>query len=73
MLQVVTGERNSLLAEVQRLSSRLQDAACASNSPQMCSKVAWQKRAKLVIHGLQVAMLLAYFIWEDYVRNTQCR
>lgn len=73
MIQVVTAERNSLLAEVDALSSKLQDATSVSSGSQLACKAARHQGTKLFIHSLQVAIIIAYFIWEDHAWNTQCR
>jgi len=73
VVQVITAERNSLLAEVHMLSSKLQDATSVSSGSQLASKAARHQGTKLLIHSLQVAICIAYFICEDHVWNTQCR
>ncbi|DBB16743.1 TPA: hypothetical protein ACH3X3_014985 [Trebouxia sp. C0006] len=72
-LEVVTAVRNGLLAEIHALSSKLQDATSVSRGSQLACKAARHQGTKLLIHSLQVAIIVAYFIWEDHAWNTQCR
>ncbi len=69
----ITAERNSLLAEVHMLNKRLQGDSRIKDdaSKALCKEV--RHRGAVLIHGLQVAIFIAYFLWEDYVWRSHCR
>lgn len=76
-IQAMTAERNSLAAEVQTLKQRLQEGQAPLQLPtktmlsfltpgMACNKA-------IFMHTLQITVLLAYFLWEDYVWKAHCK
>ena len=75
----MTAERDNLVAEVQTLKQRVQEAQVpiqlptktvlsflSPGMPLACNKA-------IVMHTLQIAVVLAYFLWEDYVWRVHCK
>ena len=78
-VQAMSAERDNLAAEVQTLKQRLQEAQVpvqlpsqtvlsflSPGMPLACNKA-------IFMHTVQITVLLAYFLWEDYVCKVRCK
>ena len=71
---MVTAERDSLLQEVQTLQSKLHAVGVKDQSRvavPLLGRTMSRTIAKVMLQILQIAALLAYFMWEDYGRHSR--
>ena len=72
--QVVTAERDALLKEVQTLQSKSHVVGIKDQSRiavPIVGRTMSRKAVKIMLQILQIAALLAYFMWEDYGSYSQ--